>query len=187
MYWSCWNTLNCSLLSSFCVSFRRYFSINIPPTCIPPVKSHALQGILSSGGNFCIMLQWYVTRTCPSLKSYKSTKWGQVWVFLHVVTAKKKINCLMVPTGKNQRKGEKGRKPWHCSVMLIQLWSSVVERVLLLVMVYQRQRRPVCRNLYLCLRNVNMLRWIPLEGFWSLWSAVCSALPRTCSFQHLAV
>lgn len=51
MLWVCWNTLNCSFLSSFCIPFRRHSCINIPPACTHPVKCSALHGILSSGGN----------------------------------------------------------------------------------------------------------------------------------------
>lgn len=47
----CWNTLSCSLLSSFCIPFRRHSCINIPAARTPPVKCSALHSILSSGGN----------------------------------------------------------------------------------------------------------------------------------------
>lgn len=185
MLWVCWNTLNCSFLALFCILFRRHSCINIPPACTPPVKCRALHGILSSGGNL-------FSASCYSDLSQENVPlWNPTSLLIGA-------RCAFFECGQCQEKTDLPHGPYWEIIrereeregkhdLALFYWSSSVEWALLLATVYLWQRKPACRNLYLCLRNVNMFRWTPQEGSWSLWSAVCSALPHTCSFHRFPV
>lgn len=180
MLWIFWSTVNCSLPSSFCLPHRRHSYINIPPACTPPAKCSALPGILSSGGNLCVMLQRFATRKHPSLVFYKSTNWGHGVLFWNVVIAREKINCLMSSYWEIIREREE-REEKH-SIALSYWHNFGAERTLLKALLlstaYPWQRRFALRNL--CLRNVNTFRWVSWE---LLKCVICSLLCSTIQLQ----